>query len=195
MFRVAPFLRNRLAPSTSSSAMTVVGSPFHGNEDNGLLRRLQEVVGGDEAIFRSPRAEGEVTLPGFPRLARRRDLAANVRGLERLGFRRVGGDDGTGGVERRGGAVVVLGDALADVPEGALSDASLVVYLGAVEAPAARDAHFVLPVTSFAEQEGTFTNFEGRVQRYWPALWSARKPAASWSMGASGGGCLTTRAN
>src|SRR5690606_38400742 len=37
-------------------------------------------------------------------------------------------------------------------------------------APAARHAHFVLPVTTHAEQEGTFTNHAGRVQRFWPAL-------------------------
>jgi NADH-quinone oxidoreductase subunit G len=31
-------------------------------------------------------------------------------------------------------------------------------------------------VNTFAEQEGTFTNHEGRVQRFWPAL---RAPGAS----------------
>ncbi|HUG40959.1 MAG TPA: 2Fe-2S iron-sulfur cluster-binding protein [Longimicrobiales bacterium] len=166
----------------AAGGATVVGSPYHGNEDNGLLRRLQEVVGGGEAVYRSPRAPDEVALPGFPKLTRRRDLSANARGLEEFGFHRVGDDRGAGGVDVKGGAVVVLGDPLADLPEGALSGASLVVYLGAVDAPAVRDADFVLPVTSFAEQEGTFTNVEGRVQRFWPGLNPPPQARPAWQV-------------
>jgi NADH-quinone oxidoreductase subunit G len=148
----------------------VVGSPFHANEDNGLLRRLQEVLGGGDAVYRSPRAPDEDVLPAFPKLTRRRDLAANGRGLEALGFERVGDDDGAGGIEAGGGALLVLGDALADLPVEFTKGAELVVYLGTTASPALMDADFILPITSFAEQEGTFTNFEGRVQRFWPAL-------------------------
>jgi NADH-quinone oxidoreductase subunit G len=148
----------------------VVGSPYHGNEDNGLLRRLQDVVGGSGAVYRSPRTPDEVALPGFPQLVRRRDLAANGRGLDALGFERVGDDDGTGGLQRPAGALIVLGDPLADLPTDFAADAALVVYLGTVVGPQLANADFLLPLTSFAEQEGTFTNFEGRVQRFWPAL-------------------------
>ena len=155
---------------TLEGGVTVVGSPYHANEDNGLLRRLQQKLGGGEALYRSLRAETEDVLPGFPRLTRRRDLAANTRGLDVFGFRRVGGEDGAGGLPDTRDAVIVLGDPLADLAEGRLGDAALVVYLGVVESPALADADFVFPVTSFAEQEGTFTNFEGRVQRFWPAL-------------------------
>jgi NADH-quinone oxidoreductase subunit G len=154
----------------AAGGITVVGSAFHGNEDNGLLMRLQEVAGGTDAVYRSPRVEDEAPLPGFPKLTRRRDLSANGRGLDTLGFQRVGNDDGTGGLSSPAGALVVLGDTLADLPEGFADGASLVVYLGTVASPALAAADFVLPITSYAEQEGTFTNFEGRVQRFWPAL-------------------------
>ncbi len=150
--------------------VTVVGSPYHANEDNALLHRLQAVVGGTDAYYRSPRAEDEVTLPGFEKLTRRRDLAANGRGLDAFGFQRVGDDGGTGGLSAPTGALIVLGDPLLDQPEDFAAQASLVVYLGTVESPALAAADFVLPITSYAEQEGTFTNFEGRVQRFWPAL-------------------------
>ncbi len=163
-------------------AVTVIGSPFHANEGNGLLRRLRDVVGGGDALYRSPRAEDEVTLPGFEKLTRRKDLAANGRGLEALGFKRVGNDDGTGGVGAQKGAVVVLGDALVDQPEGFAEGADLVVYLGTVESPALADADFVLPITSYAEQEGTFTNFEGRVQRFWPALEGPPMARPAWQV-------------
>jgi NADH-quinone oxidoreductase subunit G len=153
-----------------AGGVRVVGSPVHANEDNGLLRRLQEVVGGEEALYRSPRADDEVALPGFPKLVRRRELVANGRGLDALGFRRTGDDDGNGGIGQGGEALIVLGDPLADMPADFAADTSLVIYLGTVVTPALASADFLLPVTGFAEQEGTFTNFEGRVQRFWPAL-------------------------
>jgi NADH-quinone oxidoreductase subunit G len=152
------------------NVVTLVGSPYHGNEDNGLLRRLQEVLGGGDAVYRSPMAPDETPLPGFPTLTRRRELAANGSGLEVLGFRRVGDDAGAGGLDRPGGALIVFGDPLADLPDDFTQGAALVVYLGTVLSPLLEAADFVVPVTSFAEQEGTFTNVQGRVQRYWPAL-------------------------
>ena len=164
------------------ASLTVVGSPYHGNEDNGLLRRLQQVVGGDRAVFRSPRAESEDTLPGFPKLTRRRDLSANARGLEALGFSRVGDDDGTGGMDAGKGALIVVGDPLADQPADLVAGYDLVVYLGTVETPWMAGADFALPVTSFAEQEGTFTNFEARVQRYWPALMPPPMARPAWQV-------------
>jgi NADH-quinone oxidoreductase subunit G len=154
----------------SGAGVRVVGSPVLGNEDNGLLARLGAVMGGGDAIFRSPRADDEVVCPGFPGLARRRDLAANVRGLELLGFTRAGDDEGHGGLGNDGGALFVLGDALADQPADFGAGAALFVYMGHRLTAAARNAHFVLPVSLFAEGEGTFTNFEGRVQRFWPGV-------------------------
>ncbi len=153
-----------------SGGIQVIGSPHHGNEDNGLLKRVQEVVGGDDAVYRAARAAAEVVLPGFQKLAHRRDLAANTRGLDALGFRRVGDDSAAGGLAPPASALIVLGDPLADLPAKAMADAELVVYMGAVISPTLEKADFLLPLTSFAEQEGTFTNFEGRVQRFWPAL-------------------------
>ena len=160
----------------------VIGSPFLGNEDNGLLARLGAVLGGADAVFRSPRAPDEVVCPGFPRLARRHDLAANVRGLEALGFTRVGDDDGTGGLVAGGGIVIALADELADQPAHFGADADLFVVLGQVMSPAGSNGHFVLPVTTCVEQEGTFTNFEGRVQRFWPALQPPPLARPAWQV-------------
>jgi NADH-quinone oxidoreductase subunit G len=168
--------------------VVVVGSALLGNEDNGMLARLGDALGADEPRFRSARAEDEVVCPGFPRLARRRDLAANVRGLEALGFRRVGDDAGAGGLagEARsaGGpaVMIVLGDALDDVPADFGADAELFIVLGHALAPAAQNADFVLPVTTFAEQPGTFTNYEGRVQRFWPALQPPPHARPGWQV-------------
>ena len=48
---------------------------------------------------------------------------------------------------------------------------------------AAKNAHFVLPITTFAEQEGSYTNVQGRVQRFWPGVrppGSARPGGSFW---------------
>ena len=177
-------LVDRLGSVGKGASMLVVGSPFHSNEDNALLLRLARRVGGSvRAVYRSPRAESEDVLPGFPTLVRRRDLAANVRGLETLGFERVGDDDGRGGLDVAAGSVViVLGDPLADQAAGFAAGAGLFVYLGTVPSTAAARADFQLPITSYAEQDGTFTNALGRVQRFWQALRGPSLARPAWQV-------------
>ena len=46
----------------------------------------------------------------------------------------------------------------------------IIIYEGSNENPTAAAADFVLPSAVYAEKEGTFTNFEGRVQRIRKAL-------------------------
>ena len=155
-----------------SSVMAVV-SPFWPNEDLWAVSRLVQTLGGGVVLFRSPRADEEVALQGYEGLARRKDLAPNAQGAVLLGCTRVGDDAGQGGLqslEDHDGVVLVLGDALDDQPEGVASNAELVIYLGAYPSSALASADFRLPITTFAEQEGTFTNHNGRVQRFLPAL-------------------------
>ncbi|MGH7443837.1 MAG: 2Fe-2S iron-sulfur cluster-binding protein, partial [Longimicrobiales bacterium] len=166
---------------TRGGEVRVVGSPMLANEDNGLLARLGAVLGAAAPVFRSARADDEDVCPGFPKLARRRDLAANTHGLEAMGFQRVGDDAAAGGITSAD-VLIVLGDELTDLPADFGRDASLFIYLGQRLGPAARNAHFVLPVTTFAEQEGTFTNFEGRVQRFWPALQPPPLARPAWQV-------------
>jgi NADH-quinone oxidoreductase subunit G len=167
----------------SDKGVKAVASPRASNEDLAALKALVEELGGGEIVFRMPRGEDEIVLKGFPTLARRRDLAPNGRGAELLDMKRVGADDGTGGldgVSGHGGVVIVLGDALADQRPDFAAGAALRVYLGTHSGPAAAAADFVLPVTTFAEQEGTFTNHEGRVQRFWPALSAPGAARPAW---------------
>src|SRR5262249_45399990 len=85
----------------------VVCSPFHSVEDAAFAARLGSQFGSAELVYRSERAQDEVVCPGFPKLARRRDLAANTHGLEKIGFRRVGNDDGAGGIEGKTDILIV----------------------------------------------------------------------------------------
>ena len=52
----------------------------------------------------------------------------------------------------------------------ALDGAETVVFQGTNANDASSRAHLVLPSAAYVEREGTFTNFEGRVQRFRTAL-------------------------
>jgi anaerobic selenocysteine-containing dehydrogenase len=154
------------------------------NEDAGALRRVMDVVGGGDGVYRVETGE-EIVLPGFPTLALRTDRAANVHGVELFGFTRAGGADARGGLEEAAahrGVLFVLGDELADAPADFGRNAALYVYVGHFASPAARNAHFILPATTFAEMEGTFTNVQRRVQRFWPAIQAPGMSRPAWQI-------------
>jgi NADH-quinone oxidoreductase subunit G len=169
-------LVERLKTLKGAAGVTAVASPFHSNEDIAMASRLASVLGTGDLTFRAEQGE-EVVCPGFPKLARRKDLAANVRGAQAFGFKR-----DTGLNVRKSNVLIVVGDDLEDAPATFGADADLFIYLGATMSPAARNAHFVLPITTFAEQEGTFTNYEGRVQRFWPALQPPPLSRPAWQI-------------
>ena len=166
------------------AAARVVGSPLWSNEALGALAALGSEAGSDGAgVYRSVRAPDEDPLPGFPLLVRRRDLAPNIEGAGILGFERVGSDDGSDGLEDvadHEGILLVLGDELRDQSPDFGAKASLFVYLGAAECEAAQNADFVLPVTTFAEEEGTYVNVQGRVQRFWQAVQAPGSARPAW---------------
>ncbi|NIP82377.1 MAG: hypothetical protein GWM90_25395, partial [Gemmatimonadetes bacterium] len=80
------------ASALDGAPVKAVASPFSSNEDLGALRRLVDALGGGEIVYRSPRADDEVPLKGFPTLVRRKDLSPNTGAAELLGMRRVGDD-------------------------------------------------------------------------------------------------------
>jgi NADH-quinone oxidoreductase subunit G len=162
--------------------VVLIGSPYLSNEDNGLVLRLARAIGPVTALYRSPRTDDEVVCPGFPGLARRRDLAANVRGLDVLGYRRTGNDEGRDGLpDTAGQVVIVLGDTLPDAPDFG-GDAALFVALAQARTPALAHAHYFFPVPTCVEAEGTFTNLEGRVQRFWPACTAPGQARPAWQV-------------
>ncbi|MEJ2538630.1 MAG: 2Fe-2S iron-sulfur cluster-binding protein [Gemmatimonadota bacterium] len=160
-----------------------VASPRASNEDLGALRALLDALGGGEIVYRIARAPDEAPLKGMPSLARRRELAPNHTGAELLGAVRVGDDDGAGGLDDladHDGILLVLGDALEDVGADFGSGAALFAWLGTHATPASGNAHYVFPITTFAEQEGSFTNRDRRVQRFWPGLQAPGDARPAW---------------
>ena len=64
----------------------------------------------------------------------------------------------------------MLGDALSGAPADYGSNAGFFLYIGSHLYPAAHNATAILPASSVPEMEGTFVNYEGRVQRFHQAL-------------------------
>ncbi len=153
------------------------------NESLYALRKLTDVAGFEGGRFRVATGPEHV-LKGFPQLRLRKDRAPNGRGAELLGFERA--DDVFAGAAGHTGALFVLEDELDGAPEGFGQSAALFVYVGSsMSAAARRAAHIVLPSPTFAEMEGTFTNFEGRVQRFVQALRSPGLARPIWMSGSA----------
>ena len=114
----------------------------------------------------------EAPLAGVPGLALRAERAPNVTGAELLGYTR----DYTAALDAAAAASVLL---VIDDPQVAVRPAGRLLYLGTVladqagggpgEGGGAAGADVVLPIANVVEEEGTFVNCDGRVQRYFPA--------------------------
>jgi len=106
----------------------------------------------------------EAPLAGVPNLALRAERAPNAKGAENLGYTR----EYTQALETAKSAAVVL---VLDDSECAVQTNGALIYLGTVlgEDAACRSAEVILPIANVAEEEGTFTNRDGRDQRYYQA--------------------------
>ena len=169
----------------------VLASPMLSNESLFLLSQLVERSGG-EGAFRVETGP-EAPLPGVEDLALRRDRAANVRGAELLGFTRA---DAPLAAMQPGDVLVVADEELAGRDENVIAakvaDAAAVIVVGTTVPRWAQGARVVLPVANFAEEEGTFTNVRGRVQRFMQARAAPGLARPSWFvlgdlLGAMGG--------
>jgi len=141
----------------------ILASGRASTESLGLVRRLVEgrVV---TAAVQVPLGE-EAPLPGIPNLALRRERAPNLAGAELLGY----GRDWAGAVRAAAAAAVVilLDPELEADDEAALAAApGALVILGTVPSERLRNAELALPVTTMAEENGTWVNRDGRAQRF-----------------------------
>lgn len=155
------FVARELEAESGGTAMV---SAEESNESLFYLRLLLEWLGIEGGSFRVEQG-GEATLHGFPRLKLRAERAPNATGAELFGF-----EHATGQPAPSPGSLIVLADPLTDVPADFRRKATFFLYIGPRLPRAAASADALLPTATFAEMEGTFTNFTGRVQRFHQAL-------------------------
>ncbi|MEP6906193.1 MAG: molybdopterin-dependent oxidoreductase, partial [Gemmatimonadales bacterium] len=153
----------------------ILASPSLSHEALHLLSQLIK-SGGGSGTFRVETGD-EAPLPGVEDLALRRDRAANVNGAELLGFKR--SDNPLEGLSD-GDVLVVADDDLAGLDAAEIARASQVIVIGTTLPDVARGAAVLLPIANFTEEEGTFTNLRGRVQRFTQAKPAPGLARPSW---------------
>jgi NADH-quinone oxidoreductase subunit G len=151
-------------------------SPMLSNEALFLLSELVKKSGGSGA-FRVEQGD-EAPLAGVQDLSLRTDRAANGRGAELLGFSR----SATPLSALAAGDVLIVADEeLAGVDAPDFAKAAAVIVIGTTLPAWARHiAAVVLPIANFAEEDGTFTNLRGRVQRFMQAKAAPGFARPSW---------------
>src|SRR6185503_10181142 len=171
-----------VAIATAASALRnrkafALASPFLSNEALYLLKRLVAKSGGAGG-FRVRTVADEKPLAGVKDLALRRDRAPNGTGAELLGFTR---NEDPLAAMKDGDVLIIADQELNDKDLAHLSRASVVLFIGTVlTAEAGQYVNVALPLTNFAEEEGTFTNLRGRVQRFLQAKAGPASARPSW---------------
>jgi NADH-quinone oxidoreductase subunit G len=153
--------------------IAVIGSPYDTNEDNYMLQKFaREVLGSRFIDFRRRPNEGE-----DDDLLIRADRTPNARGAFEVGVRPAEGGPHFEGIVReiREGnikALYVLDDNIALDAETArtLGRLDFLVVHSPRENETTRCADVVFPSSTYAEKNGSFVNFQGRVQRIRPAV-------------------------
>jgi NADH-quinone oxidoreductase subunit G len=143
----------------AAGRITVLASPALSNEALFLLGKIAAHVSAttEMTVARGP----EAALPGVKDLSLRAERAPNHTGAGIFGF--------TEAISPLSGLsandLLVVADAAAAVTS--LPEGVRVIVIGTVLDEALKAATIVaLPVCNFAEEDGTFTNLRGRVQRF-----------------------------
>ena len=155
--------------------VVVLASPNLSNEALYLLSRIAKASGGRGA-FRMEQGP-EAPLAGVEDLALRADRAANGRGAELLGYERSANP--LAGVSA-GDAIIVADYDLTADDAAAVAKSSAVVLVSTFWPAALDRADVVLPIGNHVEEEGTFTNLRGRVQRFLQARAAPGMARPSW---------------
>lgn len=147
----------------ASGSAVILASGRMSTESLGLVRSLVDRFKVTAAV-RVPLAD-EAPLAGIPNLALRRERTPNADGARLVGY----GTDWSGALRATASAgIVIVLDAELTPDEVATlqSAAGPVVVLGTVAEEWLRLAALVLPVTNMAEENGTYVNRDGRMQRF-----------------------------
>jgi NADH-quinone oxidoreductase subunit G len=164
--------------------VAVLASSQMANEDLLALRRVLEARGIRQVAFDVPPA-----APGHDDdFLLRADRTPNSRGAALIGL----GGDAAGLLTTAGAGrikclwvfhhdLLAAGWPAAEVT-GALGRVETLIFTGANANATTERAHWVLPAAAWVEREGTFTNFEGRVQRFRTALEPLGQSLAEWDL-------------
>jgi NADH-quinone oxidoreductase subunit G len=162
----------------------IIASPKMANEDLFALKRLCAHLGiGQVGFAVPPRVPGDEDT-----LLIKADKNPNTRGAELIGL---GGAVATILAAARAGRLRCLWVFDHDLFQSAWAEAEVRAALAAVETliwsgtnanETSALAHWVLPATAWVERDGTYTNFEGRVQRFRTAVEPLGEARPEWEV-------------
>jgi NADH-quinone oxidoreductase subunit G len=188
----------QLVRGTSGSAL-ILASGRASTESLGLVRRMLDRPQVTAAV-QVPIGE-EAPLAGVPNLALRAERAANLVGAQLLGY----SADGPAALRElaTAGLVILLDADLSHSDQALIAKApGSVVVMGTIFDEGLRSAELILPLTTMAEENGTYVNRDQRVQRFTeakaapgmarPAWWIA---AQAWAENNGGKGAPLTSAD
>jgi NADH-quinone oxidoreductase subunit G len=180
LLRLARAIR-RIVEASGPSAIGCIASSRLTNEELFLVRRFfREILDTPHLDFRVHQTQFQETDASEDGILRRTDKTANSRGARDLGV--LPGPEGmdaagmlSAAADSRLKALFVfeenLVDELPDRPvREALGRLDLLVTSSMFATNTTALAHVVLPALGFAEKEGSFTNFQGRIQKIHWAL-------------------------
>lgn len=169
------------------SAIGVIPSPQLSNEDLYVVKKLfREMMGITNIDFKLPGwNEGKAD-----NLLLMADRNPNSRGAELLGLAGDGANAGEILDKAAKGEVralyIIGGDITKFLGESKVRDslagAEFVVYQGSNFNYVCKFAHVILPSAAFAEKDGTFTNFEARVQKINKAILPMDESLPDWKI-------------
>jgi len=150
----------------------VAGSAFATLEENYLLKRVFAEVHGVDQMYLDPapvQGSDQTFKAGFTIHAER---APNARGAQMVFGE--SGDMWTALASGRVRTLVMIGGDVAKklsaTQKDLLGRLEFFAVLDVQHGDLAAAAHLFLPIATFAEQEGTYVNFKGRLQRFEAAL-------------------------
>ena len=171
------------------SGLFFLGSAHLSNEENFLLRKLADHLGSPnrDVIVDKSRPRKIKSRTGW---VEGDDAAPNFRGARDMGLAPGKGGYGLDAVLSGNASpeVIVIADgafaAIADDPQkvAALRRARFVAVAARTGNALTRSADVVLPAASLAEKEGTFTNVQGRVQKFERAFLPKPPVRAHWDL-------------
>jgi NADH-quinone oxidoreductase subunit G len=147
----------------ASGSAVVLASGRASTEGLGLVRLLVERF-EIKAAVQVPLGD-EAPLAGIPNLALRRERAPNATGAQLLGYT-TPWSEALRAASTASVVIVLDVDLGADETAALAGAAGLVVVLGTVAHDALARADLVLPVTTMAEENGTYVNRDRRIQRF-----------------------------
>ncbi|MEW6507490.1 MAG: molybdopterin-dependent oxidoreductase [Bacteroidota bacterium] len=156
-----------------ASEIAFIGSPFATCEDNFTLVKFAKALGVSNIDFAKhilSGAQDEILI--------REDKTPNTLGAKLVGVKPALNGMNLEGIlrsikEGRIKALYVMEDDIASISEDwedALGKLSLLIVHAANLSKTAKQADILLPSSTYAEKNGTFVNFQGRVQRIRPAV-------------------------